>query len=70
MSGYGRNYVKGDDPMYRAVWVNSWVDRDTGCVHEVTRYAGPYATKGAAKAQRGSRGWVEVCHPVWEKLEE
>ena len=34
------------------------------------RYAGPYATVGPAKAARGPGGWIEVCHPVWEKLEE
>jgi hypothetical protein len=70
MGGYGRNYVRGDSPMYRAVWVRRWVNRDTGCVHEETSYAGPYSTLGPAKRMRGPGGWVEVCYPQWQKLEE
>lgn len=70
MGAYERNYVTGDSPMYRAVWVARWKDRDTGCTHEEIRYAGPYATKRAAKGQCGPGGWVEVCHLVWERLEE
>lgn len=70
MSSTTRAYVKSDNPMYRSVTPYSWVNRDTGCTHEEMRYAGPYATVGPAKAARGPGGWVEVCHPVWEKLEE
>jgi hypothetical protein len=70
MSGYTREYVKGDNPMFRSVTPYSWISRDTGCAHEEMRYAGPYTTIGAAKRSRGPGGWVEVCHPVWEKLEE
>lgn len=74
MSGYGRNYVSGDNPMYRAVnpydhrWRGgAWATADNSVG---VRYAGPYATKGAAKGQCDPGGWVEVCRPVWEKLEE
>jgi hypothetical protein len=69
MSSYTRAYVKGDDPMYRAVTEYRWTDRE-GKLHWETRYAGPYATVGPAKAARGDGGWIEVCHPVWERLEE
>jgi hypothetical protein len=69
MSGYTRDYVKGDNPMYRSVTPYSWVNH-TGCLHEEMRYAGPYTTVGAAKRSRGPGGWVEICRPVWEKLEE
>lgn len=79
MSGYTREYVKGDDPMYRSVTPYSyrgmvrnpdtqeWEPGET--IHSV-RYAGPYTTVRAAKRSRGPGGWVEVCNPVWEKLEE
>lgn len=79
MSSTTRNYVTGDNPMYRAVTPYSYrqtvLNRETGqyekgdLIHG-TRYAGPYATVGPAKANRGPGGWVEVCHPVWERLEE
>lgn len=74
MSGYTREYVKGDDPMYRSVtpfdhrWRGgAWEHADNAVG---VRYAGPYTTVGAAKRSRGTGGWVEVCRPVWEKLEE
>jgi hypothetical protein len=70
MSSTTRAYVKGDDPMYRSVTPYTYTTRAFGgeTVHGV-RYAGPYATVGPAKASRGPGGWVEVCRPVWEKLE-
>lgn len=79
MSYSTRAYVKGDDPMYRAVtpyeegfWTrddcNNLVWEKTGKI--LHRFYGPYTTVGAAKRQRGPGGWVEVCRPVWEKLEE
>jgi len=74
MSSRTRSYVKGDNPMYRAVtpfdhrWRGgAWVHADNAVG---VRYAGPYSTKGAAKGQCGKGGWVEVCYPVWERLEE
>lgn len=79
MSYSTRAYVKGDDPMYRSVTpYEEWFytrDERNNLVREKTgnilhRYAGPYTTVGAAKRSRGPGGWVEVCHPVWEKLEE
>lgn len=75
MGSYGRNYVQGNNEMYRAVTpyeVTYW-DREkmgwvgTGEIRH--RYAGPYATRGPAKAQCGKGGWVEVCYPTWEKLD-
>lgn len=72
-----RSYVKGDDPMYRAVtpyaehrWnPDTRASEPTG--RTLYRYAGPYTTEGAAKRQRGPGGWVEVIlRPAWEKLEE
>lgn len=77
MSAYGREYVRGDDPMYRAVtpyaeqrW-NHEERRSEPTGRTLYRYAGPYTTEGAAKRQRGPRGWVEVIlHPAWERLEE
>lgn len=74
-----RNYVTGDNPMYRSVtpYEEGFYGRDelnnlrwekTGRI--LHRYAGPYATVGPAKAARGDGGWIEVCHPVWERLEE
>jgi hypothetical protein len=66
MSSTTRAYVKGDDPMYRSVTpVPESPLRIAG-----VRYAGPYTTVGAAKRSRGPGGWVEVCRPVWEKLED
>jgi len=77
MGAYGRNYVKGNDPMYRAVtpyperrW-NQEEQRSEPTGRTLYRYAGPYTTKGAAKRQRGSGGWVEVIlNPAWERLED
>ena len=77
MGAYGRNYVKGNDPMYRAVTPyaeHRWnpekrASEPTG--RTLLRYAGPYTTEGAAKRQRGPGGWVEVIlEPAWERLEE
>lgn len=78
-----RDYVKGDDPMYRAVVPYTHTPKRynretrqyevTGPTEHRVHYRGPYASLGAAKRQRGPRGgggWVEVCRPVWEKLEE
>jgi hypothetical protein len=79
MSSTTRAYVKGDDPMFRSVtpYEESFWARDAqgflvreGTGKTLYRYAGPYTTVGAAKRSRGTGGWVEVCHPVWEKLEE
>jgi hypothetical protein len=75
MSSTTRAYVKGDDPMYRSVTPYQYYalkEPSTGERELIkgVRYAGPYATIGPAKASRGPLGWVEVCHPVWEKLEE
>lgn len=79
MSSTTRAYVKGDDPMYRSVtpYEETFWSRDGsgGLTREKTgktlcRYAGPYSTVGAAKRSKGTGGWVEVCHPVWERLEE
>lgn len=73
MSSFTRAYVKGDDPMYRAVEPYSyWYTNEDGerARGGGTRYAGPYTTVGAAKRARGTGGWVEVCHPVWERLED
>lgn len=79
MGAYGRAYVKGNDLMYRSVtpydegfWTR---DSEGNVIREKTggtayRYAGPYTTVGAAKRSRGPGGWVEVCRPVWERLEE
>jgi hypothetical protein len=70
MSNTTRAYVKGDDPMYRSVTPYSYTPRLGGNTIHTVRYAGPYATVGPAKASRGPGGWVEVCHPIWEKLED
>lgn len=80
MGAYGRNYVKGNDPMYRAVTPYEeffWTRDERGnLVREGTgrtlyRYTGPYTTAGAAKRSRGPGGWVEVIRePAWERLEE
>ncbi len=73
MSSRTRNYVNGDNPMYRSVTPYSyWSTNVDGerAMESGTRYAGPYASIGAAKRMRGTGGWVEVCNPVWEKLEE
>lgn len=73
MSSRTRSYVKGDSPMYRAVtpW-SYWYTNQEGerALTSGIRYAGPYTTPGAAKRMRGTGGWVEVCYPVWERLEE
>jgi hypothetical protein len=74
MSSTTRAYVKGDDPMYRSVtpYEERVWDREAGYTptgKTLYRYAGPYTTVGAAKRSRGTGGWVEVCRPVWEKLE-
>lgn len=63
MSNTTRNYVRGSDPMYRAV-----VEYPTGRIG----YFGPYSTLAAAKRQRSKAypSWVEVCRPIWERLEE
>lgn len=80
MSYRTRSYVKGNDPMYRAVTPyeeRTWVRDELGNLRSeptgrtLYRYAGPYTTEGAAKRQRGPGGWVEVIlRPAWEKLEE
>lgn len=79
MSSTTRAYVESDNPMYRAVtpYEEGFYTRDsannlrwekTGKI--LHRFCGPYTTVGAAKRMRGTGGWVEVCRPVWEKLEE
>lgn len=81
MGAYGRNYVRGDDPMYRAVTPYTytpqrfnWDTKEyeaTGPEEHRVSYRGPYTTLGAAKRQRGPGGWVEVIRePAWERLEE
>jgi hypothetical protein len=76
MGYHKRNDVEGNNPMYRSV--TPYKDRVWDPEHKtyertgatLLRYAGPYATVGPAKAARGEGGWIEVCHPVWERLEE
>lgn len=77
MGGYVRNYVEGNDPMYRAVtpYMEYRWNYEKGCSEPtgrtLYRYTGPYTTAGAAKRSRGPGGWVEVIRePAWERLEE
>lgn len=71
MSSTTRDYVRGNDPMWRSVTpvtVRVWNEdiRDYEPTGEIWyRYAGPYSTRGPAMASRGPDGWIEKCEPIW-----